>query len=167
MLDVPIHIVADFQLSQMSHSFASLIKIADANPSQKYQDLACTEKDQSVIHEIITTMAENGKLYLLMKKSYMHGLGEQINHVHPLKFLSTILTHPHLKECLYGIFDDYFKRNGFMDGIGGSLTREAEKNKLTQYIDGFAKEVGTTKDQIQSFFDQKDWEALVRHFLES
>lgn len=145
---------------------ASIVKIPKDKPkSSGYADLVCTTEDQATIYEIITTMAENGKLSLLLKQGHLKGLGSQINHVHPLKFLSTIVTNPRLRECLINIFDDYFKRNGFMDGIGPSLSREAEKGKLDAYIDDFAKEVQVPREQIEQFFKNQDWEGLVRFFI--
>ena len=95
----------------------------------------------------------------------MHSLGAQINYVHPLKFLSSILMHDHLRVCLKECFGDYFKRNGFMDGIGPSLTQEADKGLLNQYIDDFAKEVGAESAEIRPFFEKRNWEGLVRFFL--
>jgi hypothetical protein len=147
---------------------ASIIKIpTEQNKSTAYQDLVCTDQDQAVIYEIITTMSEHGKLSLLLKQSHLKGLGSQINHLHPLKFLSTIVMHPRLRECLVDVFDDYFKRNGFMDGIGPSLTREADKGKLDQYIQDFAQEVNVPKEHLYKYFQNQDWEGLVRYFIHS
>ncbi len=144
---------------------ASMIKFPPENKSEAYKDLTCTEADQANIQEIITLMAENGKLSLLLKKNYLQNLGAQINHVHPLKFLSTIITSEKLKSYLYEIFDDYFKRNGFMDGIGPSLSRESDKGKLNQYIGDFSEEVNTPREHLSKFFLNHDWEGLVRFLI--
>ncbi len=164
MFDFPtVHVQ---QIQNTMSVCASIIKIpADQRKTDSYQDLVCTDQDQSTIYEIITTLAENGKISLLLKQHHLKSLGSQINHVHPLKFLSTIVTNPRLRECLVDIFDDYFKRNGFMDGIGPSLTREAEKGKLGAYINDFAAEVKAQRENIDSFFQKQDWEGLVRFFL--
>ena len=153
--------------AHLSFPLASMIQFPPVAKSDSYKDLVCTEQDKSNIFEIISTMAEYGKLSLLMKQSYLKRLGAQIDHVHPLKFLSTILTDPHLKQCLNEIFDDYFKRNGFMDGVGPSLTRQAEKGKLTQYIAEFAAEVGIPPERIAKFFQTQDWEGLVRFLMQN
>lgn len=166
MFDFPVAHVQQIQI--VTSICASIIKFpADQRKIDSYQDLACTEQDKAIIFEIITTMSEHGKLSLLLKQSHLKGLGSQINHVHPLKFLSTIVTNPRLRECLVDVFDDYFKRNGFMDGIGPSLTRESDKGKLDQYIKDFAEEVKVPKELINRFFQQQDWEGLVRYFLQS
>lgn len=166
MYDVPYHYTAHYAPSPVASVIASLIKFPPENKVENYKDLACTEVDQANIYEIITTMAENNKLSLLLKKNYLQNLGAQINHVHPLKFLSTIVVHPHLRTCLYDVFDDYFKRNGFMDGIGPSLTRESEKGKLSQYINDFCAEVSTPREELDKYFQTRDWEGMVRILIE-
>lgn len=164
MSDFPTEFV--FQMSEKS-LLSAIVKIPKDKPkSSGYQDLVCTTEDQATIYEIITTLAENGKLSLLLKQSHLKTLGSQINHVHPLKFLSTIVNHPQLRECLINVFDDYFKRNGFMDGLGPSLTRESEKGKLDPLIEDFAQEVQVAKEKVEPFFQERDWEGLVRFFIQ-
>lgn len=165
MYDIPYSQTINYAPSPIASFIASMIKFPPENKPDAYKDLTCTEVDQANIYEIITIMAENGKLSLLLKKNYLQNLGAQINHVHPLKFLSTIVTNPQLKTCLYDIFDDYFKRNGFMDGIGPSLTREADKGKLNQYIGDFSEEVNTPQEHVTKYFVSKDWEGLVRYCI--
>lgn len=130
-----------------------------------YEKLPCTDNQRTCIYEIITTLAENGKVSLLFKQNHLKEIGIQINDVHPLKFLSSIFSDPHLKECMINIFDDYFKRNGFMDGLAPSMTNEAEKGKLNQYLEEFAKDVQVPVEDIRPFFDAKDWEGLVRYLI--
>ena len=131
-----------------------------------YKDLPCSDQDRSYIFEIITTMAENGKISLLLKQNHLKQMGAQINHVHPLKFLSTIFTNDRLKECMVPIFDDYFKRNGFMDGLGPSLTVESEKGKLESFLPEFANEVQIPADALRPYFQSRDWEGLVRQLMQ-
>lgn len=165
MYDVPYHYQTTYELSSFSALLASMIKFPPENKVEGYKNLVCRDIDQAIIYEIITTMAANNKLSLLMKKSYMQNLGAQINHVHPLKFLSTIVAHPQLNACLFEVFDDYFKRNGFMDGLGPNLSRESEKGKLAQYIGDFCAEVNTPREHLDRFFVANDWEGLVRFLI--
>lgn len=65
------------------------------------------------------------------------------------------------------IFDDYFKRNGFLEGLGPSLTREAEKGKLDPYLNDFAAELNIPVNQIRTYFQTRDWENLVRYLIQS
>jgi hypothetical protein len=166
MQDIPCAYVINYNPSFSStYVLASMIKFPPENKPEAYKDLVCTETDLSNIHEIITMMAENGKLSLLLKKNYLQNLGAQINHVHPLKFLSSIISDQKLKACLYEVFGDYFKRNGFMDGIGPSLSRESDKGKLHQYIPDFCEEINVPQDHLSKYFVTRDWEGLVRFLI--
>ncbi|MEN9654668.1 MAG: hypothetical protein RL235_780 [Chlamydiota bacterium] len=152
---------------QHAKFFGSMIKITPPSPDDvAYTQLVCTDEDKANIYELITTMAEHGKLSLLMKQGHLKGIGAQINHVHPLKFISTVITNDRLKSCMGSIFDDYFKRINFMDGLGSSLSREAERGKLEKYMSEFAKEVNVPTENIRSFFRDRDWEGLVRYLMQ-
>ena len=166
MQDAPHYQTATYALSPMASLIASIIKFPPENKPNSYETLACTEEDREKIYEIITTLGDNGKLYLLTKRSHLKGLGAQITHVHALKFLSTIVTNPRLRACLPEIFKDYFKRTNFMEGLSPSLSRESEQGKLDEFIDGFAKEINIPREQLRPFFQNRDWEGLVRFFFE-
>lgn len=147
--------------------YASIIKIPPTGGDVKYADLICTEQDKSNIYEIIITLSENGKLSLLLKQGYLKQLGAQINHVHPLKFLVAIFSNPRLKFSMYDIFDDFFKRNGFMDGLGPSLEKEADRNRLMLYLNDFAADVAVPPENIRPYFITRDWENLVRYLMQT
>jgi hypothetical protein len=147
---------------------ASIIKKPPAKPTETpYKELVCTEQDKAYIYEIISTMAEYGKIHLIFKQSQLKEMGAQINHVHPLKFLSSIFSDSYLKSCMAHVWADYFKKNGFLDGLAPSLTRESEKGKLTQYLSEFAKEVGVKEESLRPYFEARDWENLVLFLIQS
>lgn len=161
--------IALFLLALPMAGEASIIKFPPGGGKVEagYKDLVCTDQDKATIYEIITTIAENSKLSLLLKQSHLKQLGAQINHVHPLKFLSTIFANPRLKMCMYDIFNDYFKRNGFMDGLVPSLQKEAERGKLAVLLPEFATEVSAPADAIKPYVDAMDWDNLVRFLMQS
>jgi hypothetical protein len=164
----PKHIQYLAQKCESLSILGSIIKFPpNKGPGETYVDLVCTDEDQANIYEIISTIADNGKLSLLLKQSYLKNLGAQVNHVHPLKFLSTIFTNHTLKEQMYDIFDDYFKRNGFLDGLVPSLNREADKGKLEQYVGDFSKDLELSPENLLPFFQKRDWENFVRYLIHS
>lgn len=142
-----------------------IIKIPPQTPEIKnYNDLIRSEKDEKVIEELITTMANTGKIKLLFNKHYVEDLGDQIRHVYPLRFLGLIFSKPHLKECMKKILDDYFKKSGFIDGLSPSMDNELKKGKLHEFLNDFCKEVNVKPHQIQPFLNARDWEGLI-YFL--
>ncbi len=147
---------------------ASIIKIPPADGGNKetpYDQLVCTETDKQNIAYIIQTMAENGKLSLLFKQSELKRVGAEINHVHPLKFLEAIFSNPDLKVCMRDIHHDYFKWNGFMDGLVPSLTNHMNQGKLMQYVNEFAMKTNAVPEEIIPYFQSRDWENLVRYLM--
>ncbi|EKE08696.1 MAG: hypothetical protein ACD_17C00043G0004 [uncultured bacterium] len=164
----PLFFVVMFLAILPTPLMGSIIKKPPVKPVEtSYHDLECSEQDRANIHIIIATMAEKGKLALLFQQSALREIGAQINHVHPLKFLAVIFKEPYLKSCMSYIWDDYFKRNGFLDGLGPSLFREAEKGKLDLYLEPFAKEIGLQKEDLKPYTDVHDWENLVLYLIQS
>jgi hypothetical protein len=149
-------------------AMASIIKKPPVKPTEVlYKDLPCDEQDRANIYEIISTMAEKGKLGLLFHQGHLREIGAKINHVHPLKFLASIFKDPYLKSCMYYIWDDRFKWNGFLDGLAPSLEREAEKGKLHVYLNEFAADLGVESDSLKSYFDARDWGNMVLFLIQS
>ncbi len=149
-------------------NLASIIKIPPAKPAdQPYEDLVCTEQDKLTITEIITAIGENGKLGLLFMQGYLRTLGVQVDHVHPLKFLAIVFSNMQLKIYMNDLFKDYFKRNGFMEGLAPNMTREQEKGKLQQYIPHFAKELNLPSEMLRPYFQSSDWEGLVQYLIDA
>jgi hypothetical protein len=146
---------------------ASFIRVlpADGGGNIPYNELVCSEKDQENIAFIITTMAENGKLTLLFRKGELNRIGAEINHVHPFKFLGTVFANDELKAHMREIYKDYFKWNGFMDGLGPSLTNKADQDKLGQYLEEFATEARVPAQELTGYINSKDWESMVRYLM--
>lgn len=164
---VSFHKIPDSPGCSLPSSIASIIRIPSTGGSKdlSYFELTCTEADKKNIGFIIRTMAENGKISLLFKQGELKRIGEEINHVHPLRFLGTIFSDPHLKQCMREIYTDYFKWNGFMDGLGPSLTNQASQGKLMQYLNDFAKECDVAPESISGYISSKSWEDMVRYLM--
>lgn len=147
-------------------SWGSIIKLPP-NPGVDltYNELVCTDIDKEKIIELITTLADNNKFSLLLNQTYIKGLGASLNHVHPLKFIAVSMATPHLKNCYRLIYDDYFKKTAVLEGMGASLTREAEKKKLDQYLAPFAEEMKVPVEVLRPFTDARDWEGLVAYLM--
>ena len=158
----------DAKSSEFGAALASIIKFPPSDGGKgdgTYERLGCSEQDCANIYELITTMAEHGKISLLFKQGHLKQLGAQLTHVHPLKFLSIVFKNPRLKNCMVDISNDYFKWNGFMDGIGPTLTREAEKGKLEIYLKDFSTDVGVPSESLKKYFQNRDWDGFVRYLM--
>src|SRR5215467_10465070 len=112
--------VAIFLLALLmsTSAMASIIKKPPAKPVDiPYSELVCSESDKKIIGEIITMVAENNWLDLFLNRTEIYERGTHIDHVHPMKFVTTIINHPDLKASLQKLWPDSFKRAGFLDGL--------------------------------------------------
>jgi hypothetical protein len=153
-------------LKHFHFNIAGIIKLP-SNPGVEvaYADLVCTEQDKTHIIEVINSVADNGKFALYLIQDHLKNIEAQIIHVHPFKFLAVALSSAHLKSCLVSIFEDYFKRTEFMDGLGKSLTREADKKKIESYLPSFAEEIGVPAESMQTYIQSRDWYGLVQFLI--
>ncbi len=137
-----------------------------------YAELVCSITDQNTIRELVLTIANSSYIELGWNAFHLQKLGKEIAHVHPLKFLATILKDPDLKNALVPIFADPFKRINFMGGIFGGLgtffDREMSKDNVTCHLEYFAEDINLSPQGFKEklpFFQEKNWEELVRSFL--
>lgn len=173
MHDMPnaphIHIQQQAPHSLFGALIASIIKFPPEGDKSNaaYSELTCTIEDMACIYEIITTVAEHTKMSLFIKQNHLRQLEVQIIHVHPLKFLATIFKNPILRVCLKQIADDSYKWPEVIKPLSSSLTREADKGKLEKHLLDFSADIGVSSDHIRKYFQNRDWESLVRALMSS
>lgn len=130
-----------------------------------FAKLYCDERDRLAIAEVVKNIAEHGKFWLLKNRGYMTELGDSVRHVHPLKFLEVVFTNDYLIHCLAEIFDDFFKRYGFLDGLGERLTVNSQVGELDRFLPEFAKSIQVEPAGLKPYFEVRDWEGLLRYLM--
>lgn len=145
----------------------SIIKRPPPKPVElSWNELPCSEQDRADIYEIVSTVAEKGKINLLVNhQSDLREKGARIEHVHPLKFFSVILSNPHLKHCMSIICDDYFKRTNFVGDLVSALKREAGRGHTLIYLNEFGSAIGVSPESLRGYFDSQDWENMVYYLV--
>ncbi|MBF8262350.1 MAG: hypothetical protein HW387_15 [Parachlamydiales bacterium] len=130
-----------------------------------FNDLECTVDDIQKISEIISKMGEKSKLYLLAHESYLRKIGDEVRHVHPLKFLSVALSNPYLKSCMVKFRDDYFKWHNFIIDLQDALNAHSSQGNVSKYLNDFAKTVGVAPEAIQKHVDKREWVEMIDYIL--
>jgi hypothetical protein len=130
-----------------------------------YCDLVFSEEDHKILKKVMFTTYDLNWLDLWAKQEEVYRLGGQINHLHPLKFISGIVNDPEIKFWVQSFWSDFLKRAGFLRGFVPNMNREAEKGMLHQHIEPFAKEVNIDPALIRPFFETRDWEGLAERLL--
>ncbi len=143
-----------------------LSAMGDANDEERYyHELAISDSDKRAIHKLITTMAEKNVVQLGFKKKSLEKLGDQIYHVHPLRFFGYIFSQPDLVYGMYEIKKSYFKWDNFVDGMSKKMREESRNNNLLKYVPGFAKALDVDANHVSSYLRNHDCEGFIRYML--
>lgn len=126
--------------------------------TSNYEDLECIESDQIKIATIISTIANCNYFTLMMKAMTLYKLGNELEPVHPLKFIACIFSNTTLKEGMKKIKTDSFKWNNFINPFIDKMNKQ---ENLEAYIEGFAEEISTSQENITPFFVSRKWDELV------
>ncbi len=163
----------------MLELFASLVLLCNGDLAQFVEQPAVTQSQVNFYHrlpihmdekrkikEILTTMAENSIFQLLFERKYLERLGQEVHHVHPIRFLGTIFSDPHLVHCMYIIRMSGFKWGGFIDGITERMKGEIKAGNVNLYVPGFAEHLNLRAEDIQGYINRRDIEGLVLFLME-
>ncbi len=151
-------------------AFPNDAKIIKANhagdgSSEPFYGLPLNDKEKRFIASIVTTMADKNIVQLVFEKGELEKKGKKIHHVHPLRFVGYILSTPKLKSDLKIIKKSSFKWDAFIDGFSKRMKEELSNGNMYQHVPGFAAEIGSTPDHVNSYIHKKDFEGLVRSML--
>lgn len=131
-----------------------------------YDRIPVTGEEKNKIGTILITMSENSVFQLLFERKFLERLGQEVHHVHPIRFLGTIFSDPRLVNCMYVIRMSGFKWGGFMDGISERLRGEIRAGNVNIYIPGFAEQLNIRAEDIQPYINQRDIEGLVLFLMD-
>lgn len=133
---------------------------------QSFFHLPLLEQDKKNIKIIIKTMAEKGLVKLLFDRRYLERKGDQVNYVHPLRFIGYIFSNQELKSCMRKIKESRFKWNEFISGFSRRMEEEYAVDNLQYYIPEFIEQVHPKHpERIKIFIEEKAWEGLIANLL--
>lgn len=146
-----------------SNYFLTSIKTKEVKDNP-YNELICTDVDKRKIYHIIHTLGTNGKLALLFKhKKKLEKFGDEIRHVHPLKFLGYIFSNNILKNDMKKIMNDYFVRKNFMKDLSIEMTNELKNGSVRRIIKSFSEKLHVHENELIPFIEKKDWHGFVNY----
>lgn len=131
-----------------------------------FYHLPLLEEDKKNIKIIIKTMAEKGLVKLLLDRRYLEKKGDQVNYIHPLRFIGYIFSDEKLKDYMRQIKTSKFKWNEFIKGFSRRMDEEYANDNLRRYISEFVEQVHPQQpERIEKFIKKKSWEDLVADLL--
>ncbi|KAG6559949.1 hypothetical protein RHABOEDO_000197 [Candidatus Rhabdochlamydia oedothoracis] len=131
-----------------------------------FYQLPLLEEDKKNISIIIKTMAEKGLLKLLLLQNDLEKKGDQVNYIHPLRFIGYIFSNEELKNCMRQIKTSRFKWNEFIKGFSHRMDEEYAVDNLIRFIPEFVEQVYPQHpERIEVFIKKKSWEEFVTDLL--
>ncbi|MFA6916228.1 MAG: hypothetical protein WC222_07510 [Parachlamydiales bacterium] len=125
-----------------------------------YTPVTPTEVEK--INYIVKTLGTKAKIQLFWDKSSLDKTGDQIRHLHPLKFLTVILTNQDNIKYIRIIRDKGRVWDNFGGELKGSLKEEAAKDNLKyEYVADFAEKIKVDINLIWPDVQNKKWTAFV------
>lgn len=153
--------VAREQLEPLEQQQPVVEAPAIQNTIDYYAQLPITQEERKMIAKLVITLAENNVFKLLFEKKKLEKIGKRINHIHPMRFLGTILGDARLAHCLKEIRKSSFKWEGFMGGLVRRMNEELGQDNIKKYIPGFSNYFQANPDQLTRYIDQRDFEGMV------
>jgi len=134
-------------------------------PSYIYAEIShhnCSKEDCAKVADIITTLANNGKLSLLMShKKRLEQLGDELTNVNPLQFLQIILEDPTLKDCLRRVEKDHFKWSNFTSSMGQKLDSFKKTKDFPAKLKKFCNDLKIPIDAVTPYLQNKDYKGFI------
>jgi hypothetical protein len=127
--------------------------------------LPLSHEEQKIIAKIISTIGSKNEILLLLEKRSLERKGKEIEHVHPLRFLSVIFTDRELKAYFRSIRKSHFKWGHLLDGLSRRLEEEADRDNLLRYLPAFSQLLEVNLDVLRVLAHNRDWEAFVTYLL--
>jgi hypothetical protein len=145
----------------------AIVFSAPQGGQNSFTQLPLNPEEEKLIYDLVYEVGNAGWGTLWLDKAKLLQIGKDIHHVHPLRFLGVVYSHPPLKEAMKKIFSDIVKFRSFFLGSQGQtgfsdkMDREHERKNLKPHLWGFSQLVQKHPDQLEPFIEHKDWIGLV------
>lgn len=133
-----------------------------------YASLAMTDKEKEGVREIVTILGKPRwakYLYLAAKTFYLREKGDEVDNVHPLRFIGFICADPKLRGYLANIKEDSWIWPQFIGPLGEALHKKAQKNELDPFLSGFSEELHVEPSRVKTYIFDKNFDGLVDYLL--
>jgi hypothetical protein len=143
------------------------IMSAGSEKAKVYRDYSkrVTEAEKKLVSFIILTMGNGSLRSIWSERSALERAGDQIDHLHPLRFLMTIFSDEKMKAAMGNIHGRSFVWGRFKKGLFVSLDEESDKDNISlESIRDFAKTIGVDHNLLLRPLKQKKWDEFI-HLL--
>lgn len=123
--------------------------------------------EKKIIEKIVSSLAERTLAQLLLDRKEMEKRGDQVRHVHPLRFMGHIFHDPYLKGCLPQFKNSPFKWSNFIDGFVQKMREEMARNNVNKHLEGFCEYLDADLEKVGEFVSKGQYEELIYFLMEN
>lgn len=125
-----------------------------------------TDAERADIREIVTFLANHSILGIIDDTDRLEAIGDRIDHIHPLNFLSYVFSDEELKVGIRNIRGKMFVWKPFIGPIKESLGSEASIGNITEgHIRDFTGKLKLDMKIIYSLVVQRNWDEFIDKLL--
>lgn len=127
-----------------------------------------TDEERDCISCIVTTLGNKSLAKIWKDKSYLKKLGDKVNNVHPLRFLSVIFTSEELTAAMKNLVSRDWIWSEFKNGLYESLTEEKNNHNLRMdQVFDFSAAVNIPHELLMHSVQQSDWDGLIQSIIQN
>lgn len=131
--------------------------------AQHYNELYIHPKDKKHLRFVILATAETNFYLLPLKKREIREHEKKIEHLHPLKYLGTIISDLHMQKQVGQIAESYFKWNEFVENFRERANEEIRNNNMFKHVQGFAHVVNKDAKKIDHLLKKRQYDQLIKY----
>lgn len=121
-----------------------------------------SEREKEHIRFIITSLADKSLIAIAFIKGDLESAGDQIDHIHPLRFLMTVFTDEEMKVGMRNIRGRGWIWGQFLAGLKECLNTEMHIGNIKEeYINDFSAQIELAFHRIYPFVHTHDWDGLI------
>lgn len=132
-----------------------------------FYSLPLHQWEKKIIEKIVSSLAEKTLAQLLIDRKEMEKRGDQIRHVHPLRFMGYVLHDSYLKGCLSQFKNSSFKWSSFIDGFVQKMREEMVKDNVIKHLEGFCDYLKVDLEKVTEFVINGQFENLIYFLMEA
>ncbi len=119
-----------------------------------------TQAEKQNIQYIINTLSSKSVFQLVFFRKKLQKAGDNVDHVHPLRFMAYVFSDPKLKSEVKRI--PSMPWNQFVQDMVKSFDSAASRGEMKQsYIEDFAKKVGVNPQMIEPALKEHRWRVFM------
>lgn len=127
-----------------------------------------TPEEKEHITYIVTTLAQTSLTSLPGKRGDLKDRGAKVAHLHPLRFLGTIMEDEQLKGNFRAALDRTLVKGEFRGNLTDSLAQEYRANNMkSEYVADFASALSLNYNQLWSAVQNKKWNDFLEVLVKS